>query len=318
MNIQKKLVFKKTWLVTGVAGFIGSNTAEFLLKYKQNVIGLDNLITGSKKNLIKLKKYKNFKFIKHDLNKRILINKKIDFCIHMAALNSVPRSFDNPNQVLKNNISSLLNIILFCKYKKIKKLIYASSSSVYGEVVKGKKKETQKLKPISPYAISKVTNELIADIYADKNFKCVGLRFFNIYGYNQKNDIKYSAVLPSWIRSLKKNNKINVFGNSLREFCYIDDAIKSILLSVFINLKNNHEVLNISGGKGVKLKDFAKKFKSIFGNSNTKIILKKTRHRDIKIAKADLIKTKKYIGFKPSISIINGLIATQKKLKNND
>ena len=304
INLIHKLKKKRVWLITGVAGFIGSNTANFLLKNKQIVIGIDKL---KSKNINGLKKYKNFHFQKINLLKKITLIKKIDFCIHLAALNSVPRSFDYPEEVSKNNILSFLNIILLCDKLKIKKIIYASSSSVYGNSDKKIKKENQKTNPISPYAVSKVTNEQHAKIYSNKKMKIIGLRFFNIYGHNQKKDKRYSAVIPSWLISIKKKNKINVFGGSLREFCYIDDAVHAILLSAFCKIKNNNEIFNISGGKKINIRALAIKFKKIFGNKNTKIIRKKSREGDVKIALASLSKIKKYTSFKPSTSIDKGL-----------
>tara|TARA_B110000977_G_scaffold168159_1_gene217182 strand:- start:5727 stop:6680 length:954 start_codon:yes stop_codon:yes gene_type:complete len=307
MSYKKKLKKKYVWLITGVAGFIGSNTAEFLLKNNQIVVGVDNLKTSSANNLKNLNKYKNFKFYKFNLEEKFNLKKKIDFCIHLAALNSVPRSFDYPSKVTKNNILSFINVVLLCKNLKINKIVYASSSSVYGNSTKKIKQENQILKPISPYAISKVTNEQHAKIYSNKKMKIRGLRFFNIYGHNQKNDKKYSAVIPTWIDSLKKKNIIEVFGGSIREFCYIDDAIRAILLVSFSKIKKDHEIFNISGGKKINIKDLAIKFKKIFGNSDTKIIIKKSRKGDIKVAKASMKKIKKYTRFEPRTSIDEGL-----------
>tara|TARA_B100000902_G_C27322193_1_gene925465 strand:+ start:2289 stop:3251 length:963 start_codon:yes stop_codon:yes gene_type:complete len=307
MNYLKRLNKKRIWLITGVAGFIGSNTADFLLKNNQVVIGIDNLKTSSLNNLRNLKKHKNFKFYKFNLEKKFDFKNKIDFCIHFAALNSVPRSFDYPSEVSKNNILSFINIILLCKKLKIKKVVYASSSSVYGNTTKKTKKEDQKLNPISPYAVSKKVNEYHADIYASKEMKIIGLRFFNIYGHNQKNDKKYSAVIPSWINSIEKNNSIKVFGSSIREFCYIDDAVRSILLACFYKIKKDHEVFNISGGKKISIKKLATKFKKVFGNKHTKILLKKSRKGDVKIARASMKKIYQYMGFKPKYSIDEGL-----------
>ncbi len=304
INLIQNLKKKRVWLITGVAGFIGSNTANFLLRNKQIVIGIDKLNT---KNIKGLKKYKNFHFKKIDLLKKIKLIKKIDFCIHLAALNSVPRSFDYPKEVSKNNILSFLNIILLCNKLKIKKIIYASSSSVYGNSDKKIKRENQKINPISPYAVSKITNEYHAKIYSNKAMKIIGLRFFNVYGHNQKIDNRYSAVIPTWLNSIKKKNEIVVFGGSTREFCYIDDAVRSILLTALCKIKKNNEIFNISGGKKINIRTLAIKFKKIFGKKNTKIIKKKSRKGDVKIAQASLSKIKRYTNFKPIISIDEGL-----------
>lgn len=313
--IKKKLLHsKKKWLITGVAGFIGSNLAHFLLENNQIVFGIDNIMSGKIQNLKVLKKYNNFTFFKIDLAKEFKLNLKVDYCVHLAALNSVPRSFDNPNQVSINNISSFINIINLANKIKIKKIVYASSSSVYGNLKNKFKNEKLPVNPISPYAISKVSNEYFANVYAKKKMKFIGIRFFNIYGYNQSDDKKYSAVIPSWIRTLKNENKIYVYGNSLREFCYIDDAIKAILLAIFKPIKNDHEILNVSGGNKISIKDLAIRFVKIFGNKHTSIKLKKKRIGDIIKARADLKKVKNLIGFKPTIDVDEGLNDIKKKL----
>ena len=315
---SKFLKNKKKWLVTGVAGFIGSNLAEYLLKNNQIVYGVDDIKTGKIQNLKILKKSKNFKFIKVNLAKKFSFNFKVDYCVHLAALNSVPRSFDNPNAVLINNVSSFINVIQLAKKAYVKKIVYASSSSVYGDNVSKYKNENLIVKPISPYAVSKVSNEYLANIYSNKKLNFIGIRFFNIYGYNQNDDKKYSAVIPSWIRSIKKENKITVFGNSLREFCYIDDAVEAIVLAVFKNLKNHHEILNVSGGKKISIKNLAFKFKKVFGDEKTLIVLRKKRLGDITKARADLSKIKKLLNFKPRVNVDDGLIKIKKKILQYD
>ena len=311
LKLINRLKRKRIWLITGVAGFIGSNTAYYLLKNNQIVLGIDNLKTSEISNLKKLRKFKNFKFYKLDLTRKFQINKKVDYCIHLAALNSVPRSFDYPIEVSQNNILSFINVISFCAKINVRKIIYASSSSVYGNSKKKIKKETQYIDPISPYAISKITNEYFAKIYSNKFMKIIGLRFFNVYGYNQKNQKKYSAVIPTWLNSIKKKNIIEVFGDSSREFCYIDDAVRSILLTAFYKSRKNYEIFNISGGKKINIKNLAKKFKNIFGNQNTKIVYKKIRVGDIKNAQASIRKIKECTGFEPKFNIDEGL----KKIK---
>ena len=214
-QIEKKLKNnQKVWLITGVAGFIGSNLLEYLLKLDQKVIGLDNFYTGYRKNLqevkktVKKKQWNKFKFVKGDicnLNTCYIVCKKVDYVLHNAALGSVPRSIKDPINTTNVNVNGFLNMLIASQRSKVRRFIYASSSSVYGDNIKLPKNEKNIGMPLSPYALSKLTNEHYANIFSKiYNIKCIGLRYFNVFGQRQDPKSNYSAVIPIWINAMIK------------------------------------------------------------------------------------------------------------------
>lgn len=240
INLKKKF----TWIVTGGAGFIGSNLIKLLIKQNQNIICIDNLETGFKKN-INYKNYKNFKFIKKDIRKLKLIDlegKKIDFVIHLAALGSVPRSFDNPQKTNSVNVDGSLNIIKICKEIKCKKLIFASSSSIYGDQKPFPKKESSDVNPINLYSLSKLSNEQFAQsIGKTINTTMIGLRFFTIYGPWGRPDMMIIKYLISAYKKLSFPLYNN--GDHFRDFTYIDDAIDICFSLLNKKIKKNLKFL---------------------------------------------------------------------------
>jgi len=303
-------------LVTGCAGFIGFHLAKKLLKNKK-IIGIDSLnnyysVKLKKKKLNILKKNKNFKFLKVDLKDFSKLSQKIkkykiDKVIHLAAQPGVRISIANPHNTLNQNLISFLNIIEISRVKKVKKFIYASSSSVYGDskIYPFNEKDFQNI-PISVYGATKLSNEIIAESYA-RNFKldCVGLRFFTVYGPYGRPDMAYYSFLDN----LKSKKSITVFnkGNMLRDFTYIDDVIDGIVSVIKKKFTNKHEVLNIGKGKPDKLmdlinlleKNYEKKFKIIF----TKTI----PLGDIKKTYSNTGRAKKLINWNPKVNLAKGL-----------
>jgi UDP-glucuronate 4-epimerase len=303
-------------LITGCAGFIGFHLAKKLLKNKK-IIGIDSLnnyysVKLKKKRLNILKKNKNFKFLKVDLKDFSKLSQKIkkykiDKVIHLAAQPGVRISIANPHNTLNQNLISFLNIIEISRVKKVKKFIYASSSSVYGDskIYPFNEKDFQNI-PISVYGATKLSNEIIAESYA-RNFKldCVGLRFFTVYGPYGRPDMAYYSFLDN----LKSKKSITVFnkGNMLRDFTYIDDVIDGIVSVIKKKFTNKHEVLNIGKGKPDKLmdlinlleKNYEKKFKIIF----TKTI----PLGDIKKTYSNTGRAKKLINWNPKVNLAKGL-----------
>ena len=303
-------------LVTGCAGFIGFHLAKKLLKNKK-IIGIDSLnnyysVKLKKKRLNILKKNKNFKFLKVDLKDFSKLSQKIkkykiDKVIHLAAQPGVRISIANPHNTLNQNLISFLNIIEISRVKKVKKFIYASSSSVYGDskIYPFNEKDFQNI-PISVYGATKLSNEIIAESYA-RNFKldCVGLRFFTVYGPYGRPDMAYYSFLDN----LRSKKSITVFnkGNMLRDFTYIDDVIDGIVSVIKKKFTNKHEVLNIGKGKPDKLmdlinlleKNYEKKFKIIF----TKTI----PLGDIKKTYSNTGRAKKLINWNPKVNLAKGL-----------
>lgn len=303
-NYPEKLKKKYSWLITGVAGFIGSNLLEFLQKNNQFVIGVDDLSTGKKKNIFKYFNSKNFFFIKKNisiLKLKDFKNYKFDFVIHLAAISSVQKSFLNTNLLNKTNNLGFKKILKICIKKKINKFIYASSSAVYGDQ-SIKVNEQNKLTPLSPYAKSKLGNELLVAKMNKINFLCYGLRLFNIFGKNQDHKSKYAAVIPKWISLLKKNKQIEIFGNgkNTRDFCHVDNVIHIIMLLCFSKY-NKSDVFNVGTGRSMSLLSLAKIMFKYFKIKAHKKYIKFTSHKrgDIKYSDSDISKAKKILHYNP-------------------
>lgn len=313
---------KKSWVITGGAGFIGSNLIEHLLQNNQNVICIDNLSTGYFKN-ISIYKNKNFKFIRKDIRKVKLndIKVKIDYVVHLAALGSVPRSFENPLETNSVNVDGSLNILELSKHLKSKKFIFASSSSVYGNSKNKTKKEDDKKNPISPYGISKNTFENYAKVLSNHfQINTIGLRFFNVFGPKQNTKGPYSAVIPTWTKNLiqKKEVLVNGDGSTSRDFTYIDNVIHGILLAAQSTNKKYYSFFNLACGSEIKLIYLLKKLINLLNlkKSDTKIIYKDFKVGDIWRSKADISKIKKDLKYTPKIKFDKGLKKYVMHLKN--
>ena len=252
----------KTWLITGVAGFIGSNLLEMLLQLNQRVVGLDNFSTGRKENLsevqlsVSKKQWSKFHFIRGDISnfKTCQIAcKNIDYVLHQAALGSVPRSIKYPIKTNKSNISGFLNILQAAKEADVENFVYAASSSTYGDHTKLPKREHIIGKPLSPYAVTKYVNELYADVYKKSyNFNSIGLRYFNVFGKRQTPNSAYAAVIPKWVDAMVKNKQIfiNGDGSTSRDFCFIENAIQAnILAATEASKKKSYESILVKGNK---------------------------------------------------------------------
>ena len=233
----------KVWLITGVAGFIGSNLLEHLLKLDQVIVGIDNFSTGYQRNLDEVKslvtdvQWKRFHFIECDIQDYedcVLALKGVDYVLHQAALGSVPRSIADPLSSNGVNISGFLNVLNASKEEGVKSFTYAASSSTYGDHPTLPKVEKNIGNPLSPYAVTKHVNELYAGVYArNYGFKTIGLRYFNVFGKRQDPDGAYAAVIPKWTASLIKGEDvfINGDGETSRDFCFIENIIQMNILS---------------------------------------------------------------------------------------
>lgn len=312
---------KYKWLVTGGAGFIGSNLCDLLIKNNQKVVCIDNLSTGNLENIKKLKKSKNFKFFLKDIRK-IHFNKslkKIDFIVHLAALGSVSRSVEKPFETNSVNVDGSIKIFELAKNMKIKKFVFASSSSVYGNLNKEFKSENDIKNPISPYGISKLTFEKYAEFLSnDRKIRTVGLRFFNVFGPNQNVNGPYAAVIPLWCKQIINNKKINLNGdgNTSRDFTYIDNVLFGIIRSCLYKQVKFYEAFNIACGKEKSLKTLILNIEKIL-NKKAFIIKKPFRPGDIKRSKARINKAKKLINYSVKTSFELGLKKYIKSLKIN-
>lgn len=323
---------QKTWLITGVGGFIGSNLLEKLLILNQKIVGLDNFEMGYQSNINQAIEdannnagkdlSSNFLLIKGDIRnledcKKACSN--TDYVLHHAALGSVPRSIKDPINTNNTNIVGFLNILIASKDAKIKKLVYASSSAVYGDHPNLPKIEDKVGNPLSPYALTKSVNEEYANVFAKiYNFKTIGLRYFNIFGKRQDPNSAYAAVIPKWISKIKKIKDVEIYGDgeTSRDFCYVENAIQANILAAINNDEAAvNQVYNIAVNEKTSLNELysiiedtlSKKINNI---SKKKPIYSDFREGDVRHSLADINKAKKLLGYEPKYKIKEGLMKT--------
>lgn len=316
---------RKSWLVTGNAGFIGSNLTEFLLMHNQKVVGLDNFSTGYRHNIddvlsgVGEEAVKNFTFIEGDIADFETCRRAcegVDIVLHQAALGSVPRSIADPITSNDSNITGFLNMITAAKDAGIKRFVYASSSSVYGDSKELPKVEERTGKLLSPYAVMKMTNELYANVFTKTyGIETIGLRYFNVFGRRQDPDGAYAAVIPKWVGSLLTdlNVYINGDGETSRDFTYIDNVIQmNVLSGLTENTEAFGEAFNVAvGGRNTlnELYDLINKelMEHIDGFQRKKAIYRDFRPGDIRHSNADISKAKQLVGYAPTHNIYEGM-----------
>ena len=314
----------KTWLITGVAGFIGSNLLEELLKLNQNVIGADNYSTGFQSNLTEVQKkvsktqWKRFVFNKGDISKIKFcqfICQDVDYVLHQAALGSVPRSLKDPIKTNNSNITGFLSMLVAARDSNVKNFVYAASSSTYGDHKSLPKREDRIGNPLSPYAITKYVNELYAEIFFKSySFNSIGLRYFNVFGKRQSPNGAYAAVIPKWLAEISTNQSIiiNGDGSTSRDFCYVDNAVQANILAACVtNKKALNQIYNVALGDKTSLKNLFNiikqevlKYKSI---DHIPPIYKDFRVGDVRHSQADISKAKKLLGYRPTHKIRSGI-----------
>lgn len=315
----------KTWLVTGCAGFIGSNLTEFLLQHNQKVVGVDNFSTGYQHNLDDIKanvleeEWNNFSFIKGDIADFDTCDKatqNADIILHQAALGSVPRSIDDPVTSNLSNVTGFLNMLTAAKNNGVTRFVYASSSSVYGDSKELPKVEERTGKLLSPYAVTKYTNELYAGVFHKVyGFESIGLRYFNVFGKRQDPEGSYAAVIPKWLGSLIAGGDvyINGDGETSRDFTYIANVIQSnILAGTTTNEKAFGEVFNAGIGGRLTLNELYNAIsreleENLQGFSKKNPIYRDFRAGDIRHSNANIDKLKKAVGYEPTHDIDKGL-----------
>ena len=316
---------QSTWLITGIAGFIGSNLAEFLLEHNQKVIGLDNFSTGYQKNLDMVKesvgeeKYKNLKFIEGDISNYAVCEracKDVNIVLHQAALGSVPRSIADPVTSNLSNVTGFLNMLTAAKNEGIKRFVYASSSSVYGDSEELPKVEERTGNLLSPYAVMKYTNELYAGVFTRTyDIKCIGLRYFNVFGRRQDPDGAYAAVIPKWVGSLLENEDvyINGDGETSRDFCYIDNVIQmNLLAGTTDNEKAFGEAFNVAVGGQTTLNELYELINNELSKNlddfvKKEVIYREFREGDIRHSNANISKAQTLVGYEPTQTIDEGM-----------
>ncbi len=304
-------------LVTGGAGFIGSNLIAYLLeKNAKQVRVLDNLSTGHFKNIAKYEHLSNFEFIEGDIRDLDTCQKAckgMDYVLHQAALGSVPRSINDPITTNEVNISGFLNILVAVRDQKIKRMVYAASSSTYGDS-KGLPKVEDKIgKPLSPYAVTKYVNELYADVFAKTyGMEIIGLRYFNVFGPNQDPNGAYAAVIPKFIDLFLNNEApvINGDGTISRDFTYVDNAVQANIKAMLSeNADAANQVYNVACGDATSLNELVAILKKETG-AIREVTHGPNRVGDIEHSLADISKAKERIGYVPQVDIHEGLKKT--------
>lgn len=318
MNLKPQLKHKNI-LVTGGAGFIGSNLCEVLLENNVNVTCLDNFSTGRRENLEVIKKHPNFTLIEGDIRdletcKKACENK--DFVLHQAALGSVPRSINDPITTNDVNVSGFLNMLVAARDAGVKRMVYAASSSTYGDSEALPKVEDRIGKPLSPYAITKYVNELYADVFKKTyDFDTIGLRYFNVFGRKQNPGGAYAAVIPKFVMQFMNYESpiINGDGEYSRDFTYIDNVIQMNILALTSENKDAYnQVYNTAFGERTTLNDLVKYLKEYLSEfdlkiSDVEIVYGDFRKGDIPHSLASIDKAKKLLNYQPQFSMKEGL-----------
>lgn len=314
----------KTWLITGVAGFIGSNLLETLLRLDQRVVGLDNFATGHQRNLdevqqlVSPEQWGRFRFIEGDIRKLDDCRtacQGVDYVLHQAALGSVPRSLNDPIASNATNIDGFLNMLVAARDAEVKSLVYAASSSTYGDHPGLPKVEDVIGKPLSPYAVTKYVNELYADVFARSyGFTTIGLRYFNVFGKRQDPNGAYAAVIPKWAAAIIRGEGviINGDGSTSRDFCFIDNATQANLLAAVTTLPAaRNQIYNIAAGDRIDLNTLFSALKAqlaLLGVFYNKPPLHSDfRPGDIRHSLANIDKAEHLLGYKPTFGTIAGI-----------
>jgi UDP-N-acetylglucosamine 4-epimerase len=335
--LQSLIASPKNWLVTGVAGFIGSNLLEALLTLDQRVVGLDNFATGYQHNLDEVQslvtpaQWANFQFIQGDIRNLEDCHRAcagVNYVLHQAALGSVPRSLADPITTNSANITGFLNMLVAAREAQVKSFTYAASSSTYGDHPALPKVEDNIGKPLSPYAVTKYVNELYADVFSKcYGFHTIGLRYFNVFGPRQNPNGAYAAVIPKWVSSLLKGETvfINGDGETSRDFTFIQNAIQANLLAATANHPALNQVYNMAVGDRTTLKQL---FALVRDNlvpfgvpANTEPEYREFRAGDVRHSLADISKAQQFLGYQPSHTIADGIAQSmgwyQSHLKNS-
>ena len=315
----------RTWLVTGCAGFIGSNILEKLLKLNQRVVGLDNFATGFQRNLDEVQRlvtpeqWSRFRFIKGDIRDAANCAQAVqgvELVLHQAALGSVPRSLQDPATTNAVNISGFLNMLIAARDAKVQGFVYAASSSTYGDHPGLPKVEDRIGKPLSPYAVTKYVNELYADVFARSyGFASIGLRYFNVFGMRQDPDGAYAAVIPRWIAAMIRGDQvaINGDGETSRDFCFVDNAVQANILAALAQGDAVNQVFNVAVSGRTSLNTLFEYLCAGLGEVGIPYAqppqYRDFRPGDVRHSQADISKAQRMLGYQPTHDIQQGIFA---------
>ena len=316
------------WLVTGAAGFIGSHLVERLLSLEQEVIGLDNFATGSRDNLEHVRvsvgeqKWRRFSFMEADICDLGACKEAAqgaDYVLHQAALGSVPRSVADPLLTNRANVDGFLNMLVASRDAKVKRFVYAASSSTYGDHPGLPKVEDVIGKPLSPYAVTKYVNELYAEVFSRTyGMDCIGLRYFNVFGPRQDPQGAYAAVIPRWFEELCQGSspQINGDGETSRDFCFIDNTVQANLLAATSeNPDASNRVYNVAVGGRTSLNELFYSIRGLLSSSNSGVlqiepVYAAFREGDVRHSQADISRAGELLGYRPTHSVDQGLAVT--------
>ncbi|WP_027858096.1 NAD-dependent epimerase/dehydratase family protein [Marinobacterium jannaschii] len=313
----------RTWLVTGVAGFIGSNLLEALLKLGQTVVGLDNFATGHRHNLDEVKglvspeQWLSFTFIEGDIRNLSDCQRAcqgVDYVLHQAALGSVPRSINDPITTNDTNISGFLNMLAAARDAEVTSFTYAASSSTYGDHPALPKVEENIGNPLSPYAVTKYVNELYANVFARSyGFNTIGLRYFNVFGQRQDPNGAYAAVIPKWTAAMIEGEDvfINGDGETSRDFCFIENTIQMNILAATASEEAKNNVYNVAVGDRTTLNTLFDALKTALAKNDVTFdkgpVYRDFRTGDVRHSQAEISKAQKKLGYVPSHRIYEGI-----------
>ncbi|OWW18612.1 NAD-dependent epimerase/dehydratase family protein [Noviherbaspirillum denitrificans] len=315
----------RKWLVTGCAGFIGSNLLETLLQLNQTVVGVDNFSTGYQRNLDEVRelvgeeRWARFAFIHSDIRDLETCRRAVrgvDYVLHQAALGSVPRSIADPLATNDVNVTGFLNMLVASRDAGVVSFVYAASSATYGDHPGLPKVEEHIGKPLSPYAVTKLVNELYAEVFARTyGFNSIGLRYFNVFGKRQDPDGAYAAVIPKWIAAMIRNEDvvINGDGQTSRDFCFVDNAVQANLLAAVAAEGSKNAVYNVAVNDVTTLDQLFVYLKTELSKSDIKFnkepLYADFRKGDVRHSLADISKAVRHLGYTPAFKIKDGLAA---------
>ena len=315
----------RTWLVTGVAGFIGSNLLEALLKLDQRVVGLDNFSTGYRDNLEQVRHavgrnaWSRFRFVKGDIRSQATCRKActgVDIVLHQAALGSVPRSIEDPLATHENNVTGFLNMLVAARETHVQRLVYAASSAAYGDHAALPRVEAHVGRPLSPYGASKYMDELYAQAFAScYGTSAIGLRYFNVFGPRQDPDGAYAAVIPKWIAAMLRGEPVHIYGDgeTSRDFCFIENVVQANLLAGTVkDPAAQNEVYNVALGEQTSLNELFTILQDLLRSRLSAYTPSHAQHMDfrpgdVRFSRADISKAQRLLGFAPTCRVREGL-----------
>ena len=323
-ELTERLQERQRWLVTGAAGFIGSNLVEALLAAGQEVVGLDNFVTGHQRNLDEVAAssadgWRRFRFIEGDIRDRAACAaavEGVDYVLHQAALGSVPRSLEDPLASHDANVTGFLNMLDASRRAGVRRFVYAASSSTYGDEPALPKREDRIGNPLSPYAATKLIDEIYAAVYARSyGFPSIGLRYFNVFGPRQDPDGPYAAVIPKWVAAMIADEAVTIHGDgsTSRDFCFVANAVQANILAALAPDEAQNQVYNVAVGDRTSLLDLFTLLRSGLAEYQVHYRQDPTfapfRAGDVRHSEADISKAQSRLGYRPTHRIADGVAA---------